>query len=227
MDVRFDNLPGINLNGILANDLRLTSTIRGDDTTTNDHFGERLSYTGSNIYLAIGVPKKAGVSNELESGAVYVYDTRPMDSNQDNPAVAVQIIKPPENANQEDYVNFGSSVHINDTYLMIGAPNDDFLDYKGDAKRNNGVVYSYVFNSNTNYYGGFTEFDKQFEISTYVGKAPGRDPLIGIELRNPKGMTVDVNKKDIYLADMNNGEIQKFEVNPKNMIVGFSSKNCF
>lgn len=214
MDVRFDNLPGINLGGIQVNDWSLTSTIRGDDTTTNDHFGERLSYTDSNIYLAIGVPKKAGVSNELESGAVYVYDTRPMDSNQDNPAVAVQIVKPPENANQEDYVNFGSSVHINDTYLMIGAPKDDFLDYKGDPKQNNGVVYSYVFNSDTNYYGGFTEFDKEFTVSTYVGKAPGRDPLIGIELRNPKGMTVDVNKKDIYLADMNNVKIQKFEVNP-------------
>lgn len=222
MDVRFDNLPGMNLTDIQRNDWLITSTIRGDDTITDDHFGEIISYNDSSTYLAIGVPKKAGISNELQSGSVYVYDTRPMDAHNDNPAVSVQIMRPPATAGQEDYVNFGSTVDIGDTYLMIGAPNDDFLDFKGDAVENSGVVYSYLFNNATGNFGGYTQFDKEFTITTILGDPPGIDPYNytkGITLKNPKGMTVDIPNNTIYIVDQKSpagvssyGEIHKLVV---------------
>ena len=148
----------MNLSAISENIWTVTSTIRaeGEDTSGNT-FGEVMSYTDNNSYLAIGVPKKRGIATQ--SGAVYVYNTTPMETGA--PSAFIQLIEPPPSATtQEENVRFGSSVDIGEKYLIIGAAEDDLPDFKGDLTVNSGVVYSYIYNETYGNYGGFQRLIK-------------------------------------------------------------------
>ena len=214
IEVRFDQLPGVNLSAISENIWTVTSTIRaeGEDTSGNT-FGEVMSYTDNNSYLAIGVPKKTGIATR--SGAVYVYNTTPMEDG--NPSAFIQLIEPPSSATtQEENVRFGSSVDIGNEYLIIGAAEDDLPNFKGDLTVNSGVVYSYIYNETTGNYGGFTEADQEFKVTTQSLQ----NNIGQVSLSNPKGMTIDSNE-NLYIVDtfydaisqLNVGQVKKFNKN--------------
>lgn len=95
---------------------------------SNQYFGESISIYGD--YLAVGAPKGT-INGAVQTGIVYVFRI--------STGSLVYIIPSPFNQNAND--NFGASVSIDDTAILIGSPG-----YDSPTSFNTGRAYLYDFN---------------------------------------------------------------------------------
>ena len=98
----------------------------------NQYFGEAISIHGD--YIAVGAPR-ATIGTVIQTGIVYVYRI--------STGSLVYIIPNPNNASND---NFGTSVSIDGTSILIGSPRIDLNNYA-----NTGRAYRYEFSTLDSY----------------------------------------------------------------------------
>ena len=77
-----------------------------------------------------------------------------------------QSLPPPQKHDGD--IRFGSSLDIKDDYLIIGAPEDNYVDETNTVIVDGGIVYSYKFSTPANKYGGFSSPDFVYDISMVI-----------------------------------------------------------
>ena len=150
----FADISGIDSVGVIQFFKRVSgnwvfqSEIPSPDVVANDFFGWTLDFDGD--YLVVGAPFND--ENGLDAGAVYIYEYDGTNFN-----FLVKNMASTGNPGDE----YGRSVAIYDTTIIVGSPKDD------DLVPNGGAAYIYNLNNNAwteaqKLTSSFTEFGNEF-----------------------------------------------------------------